>query len=274
MGEPPRPPEYSRFRVRRPAYGDRVITWLTAFLDSPADVWDVSREFWTGVTGYGLSAARGEHGDFQTLVPPAGDGYLRVQRLHDGGPRLHLDLHVADVRVAADAAATLGATEVAAPGHVVMASPGGMPFCFVRAGEERRPAAARWTDPGGATHTSLVDQVALDIPADAWQAEVAFWVAVTGWDVAGHVPGSEFAPLSRPPSQPLRLLAHLLGEPAGPVRAHLDLATSDRAAETGRHVALGARVESVGEQWTVLVAPDGRRYCLTDRDPVTGLRPS
>lgn len=250
-----------------------MITWLTAFIDSPADAWDVSRQFWTAVTGYGLSAARGEHGDFQTLVPPDGDGFLRVQRLHDGGARLHLDLHVADVRAAADAAAALGAREVAASGHVVMASPGGLPFCFVREGERQRPAAARWTAPDGRTHASLVDQVALDIPVAAWDAELAFWVAVTGWEVTAAAPGSEFAPLRRPATQPLRLLPHRLGEPDGPVRAHLDLASTDRAAETARHEGLGAVVEHAGDRWTVLVAPDDRRYCITDRDPVTGVRP-
>ena len=250
-----------------------MITWLTAFLDGPADTWGVSRAFWTGVTGYALSAARGEHGDFQTLVPPDGDGYLRVQRLHDGGPRVHLDLHVADVRAAADDAVALGAREVAASDHVVMASPGGLPFCFVREGERRRPAPARWTTPDGRTHASLVDQVALDIPVVGWDAELAFWVALTGWEVTASAPGSEFAPLRRAASQPLRLLPHRLGEPDGAVRAHLDLASTDRVAETARHVALGARVEHVGEGWTVLVAPDGRRYCITDRDPVTGLRP-
>lgn len=249
-----------------------MITWVTAFLDSPADAWDASRAFWTGVTGYGLSAARGEHGDFQTLVPPDGDGYLRVQRLHDGGARLHLDLHVTDVRAAADTAAALGAREVAASRHVVMASPGGLPFCFVRVGERRRPEAARWTTPDGGTHTSLVDQVALDIPVASWETELAFWVALTGWEVTSAAPGSDFAPLRRPVGQPLRLLPHRLGEPDGAVRAHLDLAASDRAAETARHEALGARVEHVGDRWTVLVAPDGRRYRITGRDPVTGLR--
>lgn len=245
-----------------------MATWITAFIDSPADAWDASRDFWTAVTGYRLSAARGEHGDFQTLLPPEGDGYLRVQRLHDGGPRVHLDLHVPDLRAAADAAVALGAVEIAGSGHIVMASPGGFPFCFVAVGESRRPAAATWTEPDGAAHRSLVDQVALDIPAEHWPAEVHFWSRLTGWPAPDPVPTSEFAPLHRPPSgQPLRLLPHRLGEPTGPVRAHLDLSCTDRAAETARHVALGAVVVGGGSHWTVLLAPDGRQYCITDREP-------
>lgn len=250
--------------------------WMTAFIDVAADDWDVARAFWTAATGYGLSAPRGEHGDFQTLLPPDADGYLRVQRLHDGGPRLHLDLHVPDLRTAADAAVTMGATEVAAAGHIVMASPGGMPFCFVAVrGESRRATPARWpsaasveggVDPG---HRSIVDQVALDIPAEHWPAEVEFWARLTGWGVASWQ--DEFAPLARQVDQPLRLLPHRLGEPTGPVRAHLDLACTDRVAEIARHVALGAVVEVDRGEWTVLRAPDGRQYCLTDRDPDTGL---
>jgi hypothetical protein len=60
-----------------------------------------------------------------------------------------------------------------------------------------------------------------------------------------------------------------LGEPAGTVRAHLDWAVSDRPAETGRHVAAGAQVVQVNPIRTVL---DGAlRYCVTDRNPATGL---
>lgn len=248
-----------------------MITWLTAFLDSPADAWDASRDFWTGVTGYRLSAARGERGDFQTLVPPDGDGYLRVQRLHDGGPRVHLDLHVPDVRAAADAAVALGAVEVAASGHVVMASPGGFPFCFVAAGESRLPGAAAWTRADGVVHRSRVDAVVIDVPAEHWPAEVAFWAGLTGWPVAG-LPGpavDDTGPVAPdvPADLPLRLLLHPRADWTGSVRGHVDLACTDRAVEAARHVGLGATVVGEGADWTVLLAPDGRRYCLTDERP-------
>jgi hypothetical protein len=35
-------------------------------------------------------------------------------------------------------------------------------------------------------------------------------------------------------------------------------------------VGLGAEVVSVNPFWTVLTAPGGQVYCLTDRDPRTG----
>jgi len=248
-----------------------VVTWITAFLDLSAPGWDAAVDFWTAATGSERSPLRGEQHEFATLVPADGDAFLRVQRLASGPPRIHLDLHVRDRRAAADEAVALGASEVADVGHVELRSPGGLPFCFVHAGETRRPRPVRWLAPGtSAEHTSLVDQVALDIPIELWERELGFWSDLTGWAVRPS--SSEFAPLERPAGQPLRLLGHRLEERSGRVRAHLDLATSDRAAETARHVAIGAVVERRREQWTVLQAPDGRRYCLTDRHPETGTR--
>jgi hypothetical protein len=53
-----------------------AISWLTGFLDFPADVFEAGRDFWLEVTGYPLSAPRGPRGDFATLIPADGDPYL------------------------------------------------------------------------------------------------------------------------------------------------------------------------------------------------------
>jgi hypothetical protein len=90
-------------------------------------------------------------------------------------------------------------------------------------------------------------QLFLDTPAAELEPVVAFWSAVTGW-----VPSDR------------------RGEDGGPVRAHPDLASADRAADTARHLALGASLVGVNDFWTVLTAPGGQVYCLTDRDPATG----
>ncbi len=250
-----------------------MMTWATAFLDSTAAEWARTLAFWQAATASTLSPFRGPDDAFVTFVPADGDGFLRAQRVRSGPGGVHLDLHVPDVRAAADAAVRLGAREVAASDHVVLASPGGLPFCCVDAYPARRPAPATWPRPGGGTHASLVDQLAVDVPAEHGAAERAFWAALTGWPEQPTAPGASLFPLRRPEGLPLRLLLQRLDEPAGPVRAHLDLACSDRAAETDRHVALGARVEDVRARWTVLRDPAGRRYCLTDRDPGTGALP-
>ena len=238
-------------------------SWITAFLDLPPESYDDGVRFWQGVTGYALSEPRGDEGQFATLVPPSGDAHLRVQRRAASRGRIHLDLHVAWPRVAADRAVVLGAREIADLGHVVMSSPGGFVFCLVPEGEREPAPPSKW--PGG--HRSQVDQVCLDLPGELHDREVEFWQEMTARDLVASPGHAEFHRLRRPPGQRLELLVQRLGEPLGEVRGHLDLATSDRAAETARHEALGATVVIAREGWTVLTDPAGSAYCLTDRQP-------
>lgn len=244
--------------------------WLSAFLDLTRGQHAAAASFWEGVTGYRLSTSRGEHDEFTTLVPPEGDEFLKVQRAGADGARhgVHLDLHVDDVSAWADRAETLGASVVARPGHVVLTSPGGLPFCLVTPPASARPAPAEHGQ-----HSSLVDQVTLDIPQAAYARECAFWAALTGWPLQDSR-SAEFMRIATPVAQPLRMLLQQLAEAEGPVRAHLDVATTDRAAEIERHGSLGARVLREGRGWTVMAPPAGPVYCITDRDPATGAVPA
>ena len=229
------------------------IRWVTGFLDSP----DSSAErFWAAVTGCRLSSRRGPGGEFATLLPPTGDAYLRVQVVGAPPPRCHLDLHVDDVPAQAVRAVALGASVLLDEDDlVVLRSPAGLAFCLVpHHGEAIRP------DPYGA---GLVDQMCRDLPAGQYAAEAGFWAALTGWPRRALTP-PEFEVLTPPPGLPLRLL--LQRTQAGPAGMHLDLASSDRAAEVVRHVALGASVQhDLGGGWTTLRDPAGRAYCVTDR---------
>lgn len=244
--------------------------WLSAFLDFAPAEFDDGVDFWCSVTGYGLSETRGHDGEFRTLLPPMGDGFLRVQRLGEGPSRIHLDVHVADPLTATELAVQLGATVTSRPGsYVVLRSPGGLTFCLVSHRAATRPDPTVW--PGG--HRSIIDQACLDIPAATYDAERTFWLGLTGWELGVSAVLPEFSNLRRPPGIPLRILLQRLEEPDGTARAHLDLATSDRAAETVRHVALGAAVLAEDSYWTVLSGPTGQQYCITDRDPETGMLP-
>jgi hypothetical protein len=246
----------------RPA-GTEVV-WTTAFLDLPPDVFDRGVAFWLAVTDGTLSARRGSDGQFATVVPRDGDAYLRVQRRPAGtAPRTHLDLHVVDVEAAAGLAESLGARRLHQNAHVVLVSPGGYVFCIVLdRGEVVRPAPR---------NGALVDQLCVDIPAERYGAECAFWAALTGWELRKDTP-EEFHELVRPPGVPLRLLLQRLGERGGEVRAHLDLAAGrSRDAVVAQHVAYGAVVEGRRRGWVVLRDPGGLRYCVTARDPVTGI---
>jgi hypothetical protein len=238
--------------------------WLTFFADLAADEWEAGTAFWLAVTGYALSAPRGEHGEFATLVPPEGDDHFRVQRV-GGDSGVHLDLHVRDLHAAVGTAVSLGATLVDFPGHAVLRSPAGFGFCFVGEGASRPAAPAAW--PSG--HRSLVDQLAIDIPAVAYDAEVRFWSGLTGWPAR---PAGEFARLMTPAALPVRVLFQEISE--GPIGGHLDIATDDREAEVARLTALGAVPGAGGARWTVLRPPAGPPCCVTDRSPDTGLLPS
>lgn len=247
--------------------------WLTAFLDLPAAVHDTAATFWCRVTGSTSSPPRGPDGEFATLVPGAGDAYLRTQRIPDRTGRIHLDLHVDDPTGTARRAVALGATIVhpMPDGWVVLRSPAGLTCCLVPvdgAATGHRPPPAPWSG-----HLALVDQITVDTdPADA-DAEVAFFAALTGWSPQRPGWNGPFRPLHRPPGQPLRIMVQRRDATEGPATAHLDLATTDRPAETERHQRLGAVLRAVHDHFTVLDDPAGLAYCITDRDPVSGLLP-
>ena len=232
--------------------------WIQVFLDTPAGGFEDAVAFWSAVTGWRPSDRRGEDGQFLTLLPAAGSAYLKMQAV-DGPAGIHLDLDSADRPAAIERAHALGATTAWRYHDVeVMRSPGGFTFCHTLL--DGAPALVR----DGST---VLDQVCLDIPSGSWDVEVAFWRDLTGRELQdATAPG--FARLIAP-DQP-RILLQRLGEPDGPVRAHPDLATADRTADTEDHVRRGARVVGIHAFWTVMVAPGGQVYCLTDRDPRTG----
>ena len=247
------------------------LRWLTIFLDFPAGSFDAGAAFWREVTGYGLSAARGADGEFATLLPPAGDAYLRVQRVRDGAGGYHLDLHVDTSAESLDAAAgraeaagaTIGRRE---DGLVIADSPGGFTFCLVRwHGEGTVPPPLPAADGSGAV--SRADTLCLDIPPDEFERELAFWAEFTGQEARpAPVPG--YAYLTQPTGWPIRLLLQRRDSaaPGDRTRAHVDFGCTDTGARD-RHVALGARVTGAQEYWTVLSGPAGLVYCLVNRDP-------
>jgi hypothetical protein len=242
---------------------------MTAFLDFPAATFEQGSAFWQAVTDSAISARRGPRAEFATLRPAEGDAFLRVQRLQAGPAGCHLDVHADDMLATATRAVRLGAAITGQPdGYVVLRSPGGLSFCLVgHDGESERPPPTR---PGG--HSSLVDQLSVDIPPESYGPECGFWSRLTGWpQSSGSRP--EFTFLSRPDGMPLRLLLQRLDKPylgrAG-CTAHLDLACDDVPAERARHESLGARVVRVMDSWTTLHDPAGLLYCITRRNPATG----
>lgn len=236
---------------------DRQPYWLTVFLDYPSTEFDAGTRFWLGVTGYARSPLRGEHREFASLVPAAGDEYLKVQRLGDGPTRLHLDLHVPDPFAAAEAAEGLGADLVAesAHGYFVLRSPAGITFCLVGHPASDVPAATLW--PGGSK--SRVSEVCLDIPRDRYDIEAGFWRRMVpgDWAVAPDV--------VRRPADGLPVALRLEPADLSPMgSAHLHVCTGDPATEAARLMTLGARQRFARPGRIVLEAPGGTAFCVVE----------
>lgn len=247
----------ARVSIVRP-YDLVMGSWIQLFLDTPAESYDDTVRFWSAVTGWQPSAPRGEDGQFVTLLPSVGPAYVKLQAI-DGPARIHLDLDSHDRPRAVSRALDLGATDAWTYEDVpVMRSPGGLLFCHTLA------AGSRSLVRDGVT---ILDQVCIDIPGQHWEQEVVFWRELTGRELQ-QAALPHFARL--PSADGPRILLQRLDDADGPVRAHPDLATADRAGDTARHLGLGATLQGTFDFWTVLVAPGGQAYCLTDRDPVTG----
>lgn len=257
--------------------GPVTVRWVWAFVDLPAPGFEDGLAFWAAVARSTPSPRRGEHDQFTTLQPERGGAWVKVQRVGGAGG-VHVDLDVdVPLPLARDQAVSLGACVVAELDDVVVCrSPGGLVFCLTRwEAEQTTRGQVRDED-------SLVDQVCLDVPAAAWDVEVAFWSALTGWERTGRGCGcsgddgsdaeSEFGRLAWPEGLPVRFLLQHLDDQDGPVRAHLDLAAADREREVDRHVGLGATRAQDGRGWTVMSDPVGTVYCVTDRHPARARR--
>jgi hypothetical protein len=230
--------------------------WLTAFLDYPAGEFDTGVGFWRAATGYGLSTPRGDAGEFATLVPPAGDDYLRVQRLGDGPTGLHLDVHVVEPWTAVENAEAAGAELVSESlGFLVLRSPAGFPFCLVATQADAVPLPVRW--PAG--HCSRVSRLCLDVPRRAYAAEVTFFQQVlAGQWLHGSDPETAVR-LAGVGAIDLRLQP---AELARSVTSHLHILTDDLIAEVARLVGLGARSRASRPGKTILEAPGGTALCV------------
>ncbi len=239
-----------------------TIRWLTAFLDIPEPSFDAAVAFWAAVTESSLSECRGEIGEFATLLPADGDPFIRVQRISDRIPLVHLDIHTVDPGGLADRAITLGATLRERRGYVVLESPGGFVFCCVGfEGEAQRL-------PPRPTH--VVDQVCLDVPDGLFDAECRFWADLTGWELRTGAT-KEFRFLARPDEMSLRLLFQRLegNDNRQRTRGHLDIAAGAFVDDVvAAHTALGAKIRFQGSAWTSMLDPAGKSYCITNRDPL------
>lgn len=232
-------------------------------VEAPSEHFRASTAFWATVTG-STSVATGDRAS--TLEPPDGSAFVESRATDRLRWSLSLVLETDDPPGLGERAREAGARSAGQDGF---RSPGDFRFHIVGTGENlRRPAP--FTLDG---HTSRLDQVCVDCPPRVVEAEIEFWARLTGWTVGrGALP--EFTWLARPDVVPVRLLFQQLGEGhrGRRTRAHLDLACGDAVdALIGLHESFGATRGTRGRVWHTMSDPSGLSYCLTRRDPVTGV---
>jgi hypothetical protein len=108
------------------------------------------------------------------------------------------------------------------------------------------------------THFSRLSTVVIDVPGDDHDRELSFWQAATG----EKLPQLDYPEYhgARLHGQDFVLLVQRLGEE--PARVHLDVHTSDLAAEVERLERLGARRVQQAHSWWVMRDPAGLLFCV------------
>jgi hypothetical protein len=240
------------------------MSWIHAVIDVPADRHAATADFWGGALGWPTGDPWDGHPELRSFEPPGGTSYLHLQRI-DGPPRIHLDVESDSPDNTVARALDLGAEPVAERENWrTLLSPGGLPFCVIRA-DEHRPAGPV-TFPDG--HRTRMVQVCIDSPHAAHAAEVAFWRSLLRgrWAASGE---PEFAGKWHDDAgSPIQLLFQRLDEADGAVRAHLDVGTDDLPAEVRRLVELGATDVGPGRGgWHVLRDAADQLFCATANSP-------
>ena len=108
-------------------------------------------------------------------------------------------------------------------------------------------------------HFSRLSRIVVDAAADAHDAEIAFWsgALASPFNQVTRFPNFHWARL---PGDGNAMLLQRLGD--GPSRLHLDIHTTDRAAEVGRLEGLGATVVDDSQEWTIMRDPAGLLFCV------------
>jgi catechol 2,3-dioxygenase-like lactoylglutathione lyase family enzyme len=109
------------------------------------------------------------------------------------------------------------------------------------------------------THYSRLSKIVVDVPAEAHDAEVAFWgqalgVPLTRFERFPEYHGASLA------TDGLGFLVQHLGD--GTPGVHIDIHTTDRAAEVARLERIGATLVDDGEHWTIMRDPAGLLFCV------------
>jgi hypothetical protein len=242
------------------------VRWMTASLDTPVSSESAAKAFWVAVTD--TEPWRAPRVDTVALQPRQGDPFLQIQVVDHPPARIHFVIHDDDVAAEVAHRRSLGARLIAQQHpRTLLASQGGFLFGVTSVcGKGRRPPPIE--TPGG---RSLVDQICIDAHPMLFEPEAVFWSALTGWE-RRPTRRAEFEYLDCPRGIPLRVLLQRLDDgPQTAVSAHVDFACDDVDGLARHHQTLGAILVRRTPYWATMRDPAGREYCLTARNPDTGV---
>jgi hypothetical protein len=240
------------------------VTWLHTVIDVPAGGQQAAADFWSRALGWPLGVAWDGHPELRSFEPPRGAAYVHLQQV-EGPPRVHVDVELADPDAGVAHAVKLGAALVDSQDRwQTLRSPGGLPFCVLKAVDREAPGPVTLGD----GHRLRMVQVCIDAPPALHDAEIGFWRALLGgrWVPS---PRPEFAgKWHDDDGSPVQLLFQRLDDDQPRVLAHLDLGTDDLQAEVRRLLDLGATDVGPGRGgWHVLRDVTGQLFCATENSP-------
>jgi len=106
-------------------------------------------------------------------------------------------------------------------------------------------------------HKSRLGAVAIDCQVEDLDAAAQFWAAALGRPTKRRH-GTKYIGFEDRANQPQAFVQRV----THPSRVHLDIETDDVEAEVARLESLGARRLEKVEDWWILEAPTGHRFCV------------
>ncbi|OVZ58358.1 glyoxalase [Pigmentiphaga sp. NML080357] len=108
-------------------------------------------------------------------------------------------------------------------------------------------------------HKSRLGNIVIDCRTDDLLPQARFWSAALGCPLPDQVDANgKYIQLQTKPGD-VQVILQAVGHEA---RAHLDIETDAIEEEVARLEKLGAAVVSRREQWVVMQAPSGHRFCV------------
>lgn len=114
------------------------------------------------------------------------------------------------------------------------------------------------------SHYSRLYTVVVDVPADGYDAELAFWQGALGTPYTQLEAFPDFHATLLFDGK-LAVMTQRLGE--GTARVHLDIHTDDLDAEVARLERLGARRVRQVNHWWIMEDPAGLPFCVLPDPP-------